>query len=90
MSFRDENDNSLSFSVINTNTDNTNGLFSVSYSKSRPSNIISIKNSSNKKKGKGSKIFDGGKTNENLNDKNQIKTPQSTSSRIKKGLAVNK
>jgi hypothetical protein len=85
MSFRDDNENSRIHSNINcSNTDNT--LFTVSCTKIRPSNMVSVKNSSNKKKSKTIKICDDRKGNEN--DKNKIKTPQSTSSRLKRGLTV--
>ena len=85
MSFCDDNENSLIHSNLNlSHTDNA--LFSVSCTKIRPSNIISVKNSSNKKKFKTIKTCEERKGNEN--EKNKIKTPQSTSSRLKRGLTV--
>jgi hypothetical protein len=85
MSFREDNENSLIHSNFNS-ANNDNALFSVSCTKQRPSNMISVKNSSSKKKSKTVKICDDRKGNEN--EKNNIKTPQSTSSRIKRGLTV--
>jgi hypothetical protein len=85
MSFREENENSLIHSTFNiSNTENP--LMTVSCTKQRSSNLISVKNSSSKKKSKTIKICDDRKGNEN--EKNNIKTPQSTSSRIKRGLNV--
>jgi hypothetical protein len=85
MSFREDNENSLIHSNVNfSNTDNA--LYSVSCNKNRPSNMISVKNSSNKKKSKTMKIQDDRKGNEN--EKNNIKTPQSNTSRLKRGLTV--
>jgi hypothetical protein len=84
MSFREDNENNLFYSSLNQNVDN--GNFSVSCSKTRQTNVISVKNSSNKKRSKTIKINEEKKPNEN--EKNQINTPQSNNSRIKRGLAV--
>jgi hypothetical protein len=84
MSFREDNENSLNNS--NAHFSNTeNAVYSVSCNKHKPSNMISVKNSSTKKKSKSIKIQDDRKGNEN--EKN-IKTPQSNTSRLKRGLTV--
>ncbi len=86
MSFRDDYESSLINNNLNhTNTDNSH--YTVSFKKNRNSNMQSVKNSSNKKKSNTIKIIDERKGI--LNDKNKMKTPQSTSSRIKRGLTVN-
>jgi uncharacterized Zn-finger protein len=62
--------------------------FSFSNTKNRISNNTHTgKNSSSKKKGKPSKIYLDKKQNE-INEKAQIKTPQSQTSRLRRGLAV--
>jgi len=85
MSFREDSENSLNNS--NAHFSNIeNALYSVSCNKHRASNMISVKNSSTKKKSKSFKIQDDRKGNEN--EKNNIKTPQSNISRLKRGLTV--
>ena len=81
MSNREEEHNSI--------RENIEGhSFSFSNTKNRISNNTQTgKNSSSKKKGKLSKIYLDKKQNE-INEKAQIKTPQSQTSRLRKGLAV--